>query len=315
MTDTAVSVRRLVRVAVAIVLIAVLVAVAGPREIAARLSEADPSWLAAGLGLAVLSNLLSAWRWRQLMIWLGTKVPASMAAADYFRGMTLNALLPGAVIGGDVYRAVRAHAHGLGKADAATSVLLDRLSGLWVLLGLGLALAPQVLTQQQVAWWSATWPMWISWPLAAGWLVLPLLIHLGLWHGLGRQKRWQQTTVVTMIRRFTPGQFARQYGLQVLVSGGVQVLSASALACGGQALGLDLSWLTWMCLSAPIFVAAALPIGFGGWGTREAAAVAVLGLVGVAVPLALSVGLIYGLFGLIQALWGALLFAVSARHP
>lgn len=307
--------QRLWRVATALVLIGLLLWIAGPREILQRLSSADVRWLAAGLLLSVCSNVLSAWRWRALMSWLGAQVPLSSAASDYFRGMTLNALLPGAVIGGDVYRAMRAHTHGLGKGDAASSVLLDRLSGLWVLLGLGLALAPFVLTQHQITWWPQGWPVWAVWPLAVVWLALPQLLHLALWHGVARIGRLTSSTVGAMIRRFSPGQFAQQYGRQVFVSLGVQCLSAGALACGGIALGLDLHWLTWACLAAPIFVAAALPIGFGGWGTREAAAVAVLGLVGVAAPLALSVGLIYGVFGVIQALAGAVLFLAARRHP
>lgn len=48
---------------------------------------------------------------------------------------------------------------------------------------------------------------------------------------------------------------------------------------------------------------AALPVSVGGWGTREAAAVAALAPFGVPAVLAVGVGLLYGVFALGQGLW------------
>jgi glycosyltransferase 2 family protein len=44
----------------------------------------------------------------------------------------------------------------------------------------------------------------------------------------------------------------------------------------------------------------ALPVGIAGFGTREAAAVVVLGALGIASEQALAVGLLYGVAGVLQ---------------
>ena len=91
-----------------------------------------------------------------------------------------------------------------------------------------------------------------------------------------------------------------------MASAAVQVLSAAALAAGGMALGVALPALVWAWAIAPVFLMAALPLSVGGWGTREAAAVAALAPFGVAAPAAVGVGMIYGLYGLVQGALGAL---------
>lgn len=108
--------------------------------------------------------------------------------------------------------------------------------------------------------------------------------------------------------------FNQQMGWQALSSAAVQVLSAAALAGGGLALGVQLPLSAWAFAIAPVFLMAALPVSVGGWGTREAAAVAALAPFGVAAPqAAVGVGVIYGLYALVQGAMGALAFGLPAR--
>jgi uncharacterized membrane protein YbhN (UPF0104 family) len=110
---------------------------ADPAALWARLRAANGWWLAAGLCAAIASNVVSAWRWRALAQWLGAHMRWADALRWYFQAIGLNALLPGAVVGGDVYRAVMLQRTGQGKAASSLSVLLDRVSGLWMLCALG----------------------------------------------------------------------------------------------------------------------------------------------------------------------------------
>ncbi|MBS0501424.1 MAG: flippase-like domain-containing protein, partial [Proteobacteria bacterium] len=109
--------------------------------------------------------------------------------------------------------------------------------------------------------------------------------------------------------------FARQWAWQAVASAAVQGLSAAALACGGLALGVVQPAAAWAWAIAPVFLLAALPVSVGGWGTREAAAVAALAPFGVAAPAAVGVGVIYGLYGLAQGALGALAFGLPRRVP
>jgi uncharacterized membrane protein YbhN (UPF0104 family) len=296
------------RLAAAGALLAAVIHVAEPAALVGFLRQADRDWLLAGVVAALLSNVASAQRWRALTVWLGASVSPTFALLAYFRAMALNALLPGAVVGGDLYRALALRQAGLPVLDAGLSVLLDRVSGLWVLLALGAAALPLAIPSSVLA--LPLFSVWIDpFSMAACALLLtaPLLLIARPIDG-ARGGR----VLVTLARvqgRLRRAGVLHQYALQMGASLVVQALSIAAFACGGRALGLDLPLAVWAVAAAPIFLMAALPVSVGGWGTREAAAVAVLAAFGVPAAQAVAVALIYGVFGLLQAALGGALFA------
>ena len=302
--------KALIRGLLGLALLAAVLALADPARVAAQLRQAQPGWLLAGLAAGIASNLVSALRWRALAQWLGAPVSARDACRWYFQAIGLNALLPGAVVGGDFYRAVM-----LRRASHATatvlapgwSVVLDRVSGLWMLCaigGLGAAACADVLAP------------WLRLP--AGAFAALMLAGTLLWLALPWALPW-------LLARSRGGWLAplraaaarpdwrRQLIWQALASAAVQVLSALALAGGGLALGVALPAAVWAWAIAPVFLMAALPVSVGGWGTREAAAVASLAPFGVAAPAAVGVGVIYGLYQLAQGAMGALAFGLPGR--
>ena len=299
--------KALIRGLLGLALLAAVLALADPARVAAQLRQAQPGWLLAGLAAGIASNLVSALRWRALAQWLGAPVSARDACRWYFQAIGLNALLPGAVVGGDFYRAVM-----LRRASHATatvlapgwSVVLDRVSGLWMLCaigGLGAAACADVLAP------------WLRLP--AGAFAALMLAGTLLWLALPWALPW-------LLARSRGGWLAplraaaarpdwrRQLIWQALASAAVQVLSALALAGGGLALGVALPAAVWAWAIAPVFLMAALPVSVGGWGTREAAAVAALAPFAVAAPAAVGVGVIYGVYGLAQSALGALAFGL-----
>ena len=299
--------KALIRGLLGLALLAAVLALADPARVVAQLRQAQPGWLLAGLAAGIASNLVSALRWRALAQWLGAPVSARDACRWYFQAIGLNALLPGAVVGGDFYRAVM-----LRRASHATatvlapgwSVVLDRVSGLWMLCaigGLGAAACADVLAP------------WLRLP--AGAFAALMLAGTLLWLALPWALPW-------LLARSRGGWLAplraaaarpdwrRQLIWQALASAAVQVVSALALAGGGLALGVALPAAVWAWAIAPVFLMAALPVSVGGWGTREAAAVAALAPFAVAAPAAVGVGVIYGVYGLAQGALGALAFGL-----
>ena len=121
------------RLALAPVLLLAVLWTVDLRAVGQQLAQASPGWLLVGLACAVLSNLASAWRWCALVRWLGHGLAWRQAQRLYFQAMAISALVPGAVVGGDVFRAVALRRSGQGALEAGLSVLLDRLSGLWML--------------------------------------------------------------------------------------------------------------------------------------------------------------------------------------
>ena len=288
-------------------LLVAVIALADPARVLAQLRQAHVGWLLAGLAAAVASNVVSALRWRALARWLGADVSVRDATRWYFQAIGLNALLPGAVLGGDLYRAVVLRRAGQATLASSWSVVLDRVSGLWMLCaigGLGAALCNDVLAP------------WLRLPagaftllMLAGtalWLMLPWVLPALLRYG---GVRWLAPLRAAAERP----DFNRQMGWQALASAAVQVLSAAALAGGGLALGVQLPLAAWAFAIAPVFLMAALPVSVGGWGTREAATVAALAPFGVAAAAAVGVGVIYGLYALVQGAMGALAFGLPGQ--
>ena len=288
-------------------LLVAVIALADPARVLAQLRQAHVGWLLAGLAAAVASNVVSALRWRALARWLGAEVSVRDATRWYFQAIGLNALLPGAVLGGDLYRAVVLRRAGQATLASSWSVVLDRVSGLWMLCaigGIGAALYADVLAP------------WLRLPagvftllMLAGtalWLMLPWVLPALLRYG---GVRWLAPLRAAAERP----DFNRQMGWQALASAAVQVLSAAALAGGGLALGVQLPLAAWAFAIAPVFLMAALPVSVGGWGTREAATVAALAPFGVAAAAAVGVGVIYGLYALVQGAMGALAFGLPGQ--
>jgi uncharacterized membrane protein YbhN (UPF0104 family) len=285
-------------------LLGAVLALADPARVWAQLRQADPAWLLAALLAAIASNLVSALRWRALARWLGADVGVRDACRWYFQAIGLNALLPGAVVGGDVYRAVVLRRAGQDTLASTWSVVLDRVSGLWMLCALGglgaaacagplgaaLRLPPTGLAAAALA---GTAP-WLALPWALPWLL----------------RRWAPGWLAPLGAAAARPDFAAQVGRQALASAAVQVLSAAALAAGALALGVRQPPAVWAFASAPIFLMAALPVSVGGWGTREAAAAAALAPFGVAAPAAVGAAMIYGACALVQGALGALAFGL-----
>lgn len=307
----------LLRLAGGFALLAAVVWFAGPERMGGALRRVDPAVFATALALAVGSNVASAARWAAIARALGLAAPTPWLVPMYFRGMTSNTLLPGATVSGDLLRSAELSRLGNPLLESAASVAFDRLSGLWTLcvlsfLAAGAAAAAgvtlsgaeggkTVLASYGTALGLIVVAPFLPWPTA--WLRrLPLAAAAKL-AGLADRVR----DPATGLRR----RLAATLGLSLLV----QLLSAGALAACGWSLGLSVTPLVMFAAAAPIFVMAALPLGVAGFGTRELAAVAVLGTAGVPADLAAGTGLLYGLCGVIQGAAAAPLFLLPSKRP
>ena len=306
------------RLALAPLLLLAVLWVADWRAVLERIGEADAAWLLAALATAVCANLVSALRWRSLVSWLGHSVSAGWAAVTYFQGVAINALLPGAVVGGDLYRAMALQSRGQEALEAGLSVLLDRVSGLWMLVVLGAAAAAwgvaggasRGLESLGLPPLSAA-----AFLLAALALLLAPAPALSIARRLGPPQGQQGNWSARLAGLAHRPQAQKEYVRQALGSALVQALSIATLACSGRALGLDEPFWVYTVAAVPTFLMATLPVSFGGWGTREAAAALSLGAFGVAAPTAVAISMLYGLFALAQAIVGAGLMLLGRRGP
>ena len=310
------------RIAVAALLLAVVAALVGPQRLQAQLRSADPVWFVVAVALSTAAQSVSALRWSAIARALGLRAPPVPLVLAYAQGIALNVLLPGATLGGDTLRSVRLRRLGNPLAESALSVVLDRLSGLWVLClmslcaglagvaGGGLAdveaalrhagvtvlpLAGTAIAQFYVAGLVAA----IALPFLPWRFALPGRAAMG---GVAadagpapREGRWMrlhrrlaELHALVVSRR---GPLARSLWGSILV----QLLSAAALWGCARAAGEPVGYGAVLAVSAPVFVAAAVPVSIGGFGPRELAALVFFPLVGIAPQQGVAAAALYGL--------------------
>ena len=86
----------------------------------------DGRALAAAAGIAVLTTVCCAWRWKIVARGLGVELSLPAAVAAYYRSLFLNVTLPGGVVG-DVHRGV---SHGRDVGDVGRALAGRRLGAL-----------------------------------------------------------------------------------------------------------------------------------------------------------------------------------------
>ncbi len=112
-------------------ILAVLVWRLGTGPFLHGLRTIDGGALAAAAGLAVLTTVSYAWRWKLVARGLGVDISPRAAVAAYYRSMFLNATLPGGIVG-DLHRGAShgRDVHDLGRA--LRSVGWERFAGQFV---------------------------------------------------------------------------------------------------------------------------------------------------------------------------------------
>ncbi|MGQ0653115.1 MAG: lysylphosphatidylglycerol synthase transmembrane domain-containing protein [Betaproteobacteria bacterium] len=274
-------------------LLAAVVWYVDPRSLGRQLASANLGLLAAATVVYTIGATCAAVRWRFIARSLGLAAPLGAVVVMFFRAFTVNLLLPGATLSGDLLRSYQLAARGNPFLRAALSVVLDRLSGLWMLcvlslvalLGAGAAGMLGAMSREAFAAYAAVLALAVALP----WVPLPF-------HRALEEKRRQAMA--------SGGAFFGAAGLSIAVQ---LVYSISLLLCT-LAAGIGLSFPLVLAAAAPIFIMGAVPLGWAGFGTRELAAVVVLGLLGVPADQATAAALLYGLTQLAQGVLAAPLF-------
>ncbi|SPE24778.1 conserved membrane hypothetical protein [Burkholderiales bacterium] len=329
------------RVVAAVALMAVAVWFVGPERLRRQLTAVDPVWLCCAVLAAAASQWVSVLRWETIARIFGLRVRTRALALAYAQGMTVNVLLPGATLGGDALRSVRLQGLGNPLGVSALTVLLDRLSGLWILFvlsllsGIGLVFALGLPAELRADSLPAAMPggatLAASRQLLWGYLVALALVCAIPWlplrprrvaspdpadagaHGIAAlATRWWNR--VCQLHELAVAQ-RTALGRSLWSSLVVQALCALTLWCCAIAAGGTAGYWQVQAVAAPIFVAGALPLSYGGFGARELVALAAFPLVGLPADLGLAASALYGIVGIILGLAAAPSFALSGMRP
>jgi uncharacterized membrane protein YbhN (UPF0104 family) len=244
---------------------------------AARMADYAALYLAAALGIVLISVVLVALRWRLLARWLGLAMPALLAVRALFLGMFVGQLLPSA-LGTDLMRGgvVARQLSGVGRI--AASVVADRLVALFAVCLL-FTIANPVPKQLPPSYAALLGPAAV---LVTGAILAVFLL------GCGQRPRARP--------------LLGAIGIALAVHG----LSVVVAALAARAYGVDASLRLWVSVVPLAVIASALPISINGWGVREATIVALAAPLGVSASEALLVSLTIGALNMIASLPGGL---------
>lgn len=274
------------------------------RDTSATIANADRAWLAAALGVYLLSQALSAGRWWVLTRAVGFRDSPARIAAYYFCGMYLNLFGPGTVTG-DLGRALYLAA-GHRRALALTTVLAHRALGFVALVWVSSAglVVTHTLPVPPLARWLAV----LAIPLTLlTWLVAPRLAA----RLLPRAHHWR----ALIERDLAPYWFDRRLlAISLILAAAVHAGMIGSQMAIAQALGLRLPLSFFWVVTPLLNAAATLPFSFSGFGVREAGYWMTLGPMGVGTAPAIAVGLLNSAVVFIGGLSGLPCF-LQLRRP
>jgi uncharacterized membrane protein YbhN (UPF0104 family) len=292
------------RVAATAATLAVLVWHVGTGPFVDGLRTVDAGALAAAAGLAVLTTVCCAWRWRIVAGGLGVELPLRTAVAAYYRSLFLNVTLPGGVVG-DVHRGI---SHGRETSDVGRglrAVAWERSAGQVVQVVLTVAVllvAPSPV--------HAAMPVVVLVLLAAA---AGIVLAVRARPAVGRS-RWARLRGAAA-RDVRDGMLARRawpaiaLASAVVVAGHVITFLIAARTAGATAPASRMLPLVLLVL-----LAAALP-NVGGWGPREGVTAWAFSAAGLGASLGVATAVVYGMMVFAASLPGAVVLVVAwVRH-
>ena len=280
--------------------LAVLVWRLGTGPFLEGLRTIDGPALAAAAGLAVLTTVCCAWRWKIVAGGLGFDLPLPTAVAAYYRSLFLNVTLPGGIVG-DVHRGI---SHGRDVSDigrALRAVAWERSAGQVVQV---------VLTV--VVLLALPSPVQSSMPLVAMVVVLVALGVVLVARVRSDDDRSAWTRVRSAVARdIRDGLLAGRAWLGISL--------ASALVVGGHAVtfliaariaGTNVPLFQMLPIALLVMTAMALP-NVAGWGPREGVSAWVFGAAGLGAGRGVATAVVYGVMVLVASLPGAAVLVVA----
>jgi uncharacterized membrane protein YbhN (UPF0104 family) len=266
--------------------------------------EIRPGFWLAAVALYVMLQVTSGLRWQILSRPFGFEVSVWQCVRFYFVGMFFNLFLPTSV-GGDVVRGWYLDGGSGRKAKALLTVLVDRLSGLIVLL---------LLAWVGIVWCPIHLENWIVFCVwgCAGAMVMGIVLFPFLLGQTRRFERLQKLADQFKILRHQPLLVLNATFLSLIVQAGNIVL----VWLVGLAIGADIPWAYYWVMVPMVTLLTMLPISLNGMGVREGGTILFLTPLGVSQATALSLSVLwFGVFTTVSLLGGLLYLGGGFAKP
>jgi glycosyltransferase 2 family protein len=297
------SVRWLLRVLVSIGIVVYILVDVDTGDLLRALTGVRLGLVAGALGLYLVGQVLSAYKWALLGRSVGFRQRFGDYLRFYFIGMFFNVFGP-STIGGDVVRALYL-GDGRRPGLAANCVFFDRASGLAVLMALGAA-ALLAFPGYGFPWPLTAFIIGGGGALVLGWWMCPRLVRL-----LPEQNRLRRQVENELEPFWRDRRLLVRVAAVSLMFHLTQVLVQWTLV---RAAGATVP-LSYCLIYHPVISAmTALPVSLGGFGVREGGYLYFLTRIDVDDSVAVTVGLLWFVVTLVAGLGGGALFVASGAE-
>ena len=289
----------IIRAILSFALVAALAYHIGSGEIIGDIRSISWEAFAASTLLLTTSVFIVTLRWTAILSVLGYRLAWTNLVGSVFIGFLFNQLLP-TIVGGDVFRALRAKQLGTPLETAVHSVLLDRATGVLVSLIFAAILLPFVEFRDgrtNLEWflvgvaalavlgvlvlWALTRQFEFSRPTLAGLHKRLIRLHQSIWAFTKLPVKSAVVFVLATLNQFLPVTVTAIFASDLAIQVGIK----------------DIALIVFIAS-----IATMIPISIAGWGVREGVLVFLFGLKGVSPQSAFTVSI---LFGAAQALSSA----------
>ena len=282
------------------VVLAVLVWRLGTGPFLDGVRTVDGRALAAAAGIAVLTTVCCAWRWKLVARGLGADLSLPAAVAAYYRSQFLNVTLPGGVVG-DLHRGV---SHGRDVSDVGRglrAVVWERSAGQVVQLVLT-AIVLLVLPS----------PVQSSMPLVVLGVIgalLGIVLVARARPGAGRSA-WARVRSAAA-RDIRDGLLSRRAWPGIALASALVVVGhATTFLIAARTAGATAPPSQMLPIALLVMMAMVLP-SVGGWGPREGVTAWAFAAAGLGAQRGVAAAVVYGVIVLFASLPGAAVLLVA----
>jgi uncharacterized membrane protein YbhN (UPF0104 family) len=293
----------ILKICVSGLLLSWLLLMAEPSKALSVLERTNLRVFLLAFSLYLAGQVLSAFKWKQLTDAVGFQTSFGRHLRYYFTGMFFNAFGLGTV-GGDVARALYLAYEQRRRAAALNTVVVDRVSGLLVLLAVALASLLIIRSYElpTVVYWP---PVLLLAALLVGWVVAPRILRLF------PSDHWVR---ILYERDLIPYWGDRRLMVRVAGLSGIFHLSQVAtLVLLAEAVGLEIPGTYFLVFGPLVNIFSSLPVSWNGLGVREAGYIYFLGHIGIGSEEAVVYGLLWLALVILGGVVGGVVY-VLGRH-
>lgn len=272
------------KLGVSATLLVYLFSLVDPAALFDNVKDLREEFLVAALCLLLTQSVLSTWKWKTILRADGVVLRFPYLLKTYLISNFVSLFLPTS-FGGDVYRVMAVRQAGVDTAKTASSVLFDRLTGLFALLSIA-AFGYIVLSgypYRSLAVLAYLFGLFLFWLGSSGWI---LDRFAGVTQPIARK-------ILRIFESFrTYGRNRRCLVMALAISLAFQLNIVVINKMYSLSLGLEIPFETLLVIIPLIYLTEAIPFSINGLGFREGAFVFFYQLVGQSAEAGLTVSLI-----------------------